>query len=498
MASVSIVVTMDERTRPDVQLHMLVEAGHRAADELTSLATAIGLPRDVSVSLARGPMGPGRPVEVSAGGSSCWFPPTFLQASAGYLAGQAAIPSSPDAALRLWLGEGPDELSTAEAADRLERLLVGLLRTLVGERPESLLRAALPDDWPTRARADVSVRVSPDYLRRLSLRYPGNEGGFHGLREGLLAELGLPLPGLQLVPDPSLPPASYAVAFAGVPGLPCRGIEDDELLVNQTVERLSDEGVMGAVPTLNPVTWLPGSIVPEATREVLESQGLTTWDDLGMLVLVVAGCLRRHAAWLVDDMVTEEILSRVTWAAPTLVAATREHVGVPALAGVLRALLADQVPVRDVPAVLDRLVEHAVLESEDDPVAAVREQLAPWILQSVGRGTGTVVAYLLDPAVHDLLALTDTVGRGVVERTVVDAVTAELTTLPPTVPPPSLLVPDALRTELRFVRDAVPGLAVVGYRDLPPDANVQPVARIGLQDRIAALTQDDLRNPGTD
>jgi type III secretory pathway component EscV len=48
--------------------------------------------------------------------------------------------------------------------------------------------------------------------------------------------------------------------------------------------------------------------------------------------------------------------------------------------------------------------------------------------------------------------------------------------------PPAVLTSDELRRPLRdLLRPQFPGVVVLGYGDLPPDFNVQPVARISLE-----------------
>jgi flagellar biosynthesis component FlhA len=71
------------------------------------------------------------------------------------------------------------------------------------------------------------------------------------------------------------------------------------------------------------------------------------------------------------------------------------------------------------------------------------------------------------------------VDDGVAEQ-VYAALRAELAMLPPTAAVPALLTRDETRRRLaECVRQEFPQTTVVSYGDLPPDCNVQPVARIG-------------------
>jgi flagellar biosynthesis component FlhA len=85
-----------------------------------------------------------------------------------------------------------------------------------------------------------------------------------------------------------------------------------------------------------------------------------------------------------------------------------------------------------------------------------------------------VVVYLLDPT-FESQALSDPAETSVLRA----AVAAELSHLPPTATSPAVLTLDSRRREVSHaLRHRFPSTMVLGYGDLPPEWNIQPVARI--------------------
>jgi type III secretion protein V len=338
--------------------------------------------------------------------------------------------------------------------------------------------------WTARARTGVTIHLAPNRLRRLTCTHRTRTDLFPFLRESLFTELGVPLPDLALLADPDLADDVFAVGFAGVRGLPSVGLPADRLLVNGLPEDLRALGVTHGTLTDNAGGGRFGAIVPATDADLLASVGYPTWNDIDHLVLVVAATLRRHASWLVDAEVTDLLLGRLADDYPTLVRLARQHIPLKQVTEVLRALLADGIPVRDLVTILERLVENAFDASDRrDPVTAVRAGLAGAIAHRVAGGARTVGALLLDPAFAPLLHAADGADEARTRRLLVDGLRAELTYLPATARTPVVLVPDDLRAPVqRHLREAAPSVAVVSYGELPPELTVHPLARITLRD----------------
>lgn len=460
-------------------------AGQRATADLQALSRAFGATDDLAVSVASSDVGLPGLISLNRGSQRNWCPTSVAQRACGYLSGSAVIPESVLEFATRWLGSASDA-AEQDPGVRLGHVVGTLLRSMCAERPEILLGPARAAAWIEHVRSDVALHVAPAHLRDVTVRHPERTDAFPYLHEGLFEELGVPLPDLGLVADPDLGGAGMAVAFRGIAGNPCVGLPPDRVLVNDTVDRLALMGVEEAVATINPVTSKPGAIVPAQHASQLQDWGLTTWDDLEYLVLVAAGSLRRHADWLVDPQVTEQLLARLSDDFPVLVRAARKAVGIDQITIVMRALLAEGVPIRDLRTILESLVEHSLLDVETEPIAFVRTALAGTIAGGLARQSRTVVVYLLDPRFETLVAESSDGFPGPAQSLLVEAVLDELGHLPPTAQTPALLVPDRLRLPVRrLLRGPVPELTVVSYGDIPSRFNVQPVARIAVPETDA-------------
>ena len=451
-------------------------------------------------------------VRLSVDGRPCRFPPTVIAEALAYVDGTPQIQADGDALLaRL---QAP--------AEQVAEVLACVCRAAVSVQPgivlppneDAALRAGLelgvsiagrdavandlvsdggdPVERLIAARAarTIDVHIDPTYLRVLAAEDPEGEM-FPFLRDGLFVELGLPLPPFHFRPDPSLRPAGFAFRINALPTLPRIGLSPETVLVNDTPERLAAEHGIDAEPTLNPATYQPGGIVAEQHKEPLEAHGLTTWDPFGFLILSLGGAVRRGAHALMTREVAASMAEQLGYAFPALGDTARVHCPQDVLAAALRELLLDGVPVRNLRRILELLLRYETVGAADhwpDRIAFVRSGLADAIAFKVARGTATVVVYLLDPEIEDrIAAYRDATGPNAPEDELPErlsaALWAELSYLPPTAQVPAILTQDELRRPLRdLLRHEFPRITVVGYGDLPPDYNVQPVARISWSD----------------
>src|SRR4029077_451640 len=119
-----------------------------------------------------------------------------------------------------------------------------------------------------------------------------------------------------------------------------------------------------------------------------------------------------------------------------------------------------------------------------DRMTFLRSGLTDVIAAKVSRRTDTVVAYLLDREIEEAVAEgQDSSSSPTVDDVLADriaaAVRGELALLPPTAQVPVVLTRSAVRRSIGAVlASEFPSMMVVGYSDLPPRVNVQPIARI--------------------
>jgi hypothetical protein len=424
-------------------------------------------------------------------------------------------PAQLDACAKALTGLGvPDRVC---AADRLHPVLCDIVRLWVsigrheemaevlreaGDAPPHELRERLLSALVSRR---IELLVPEKYRPLLGNGESGSADDFLGFASaGLYEELGLVLPPFTYTSADSLPPGTVAFRLNDLVTLPSPTLGDDECMVNDAPERLQWLDVDGR-GALNPATAQQNTVLDVSHKERLEQFGFTTWDAPGFVILALASAVRLRAGFFVDAEKLDAQLDVLEPELPVLVSAVRERFSSAELAGVVRTLVMEQVPARDLGQVLERLVDADYMGAPearytvlDDPVGAwhangrppesarvefVRSGLRRRISNGNARGTKTLVAYLLDPQIESLF---EAGGNGFeppeedVSR-VIDAIAREIAELPsPAFLPVVLCAAHARRALREAIRPTFPRLAVMTYAEVPPEVNVQPVARIAL------------------
>jgi type III secretion protein V len=450
----------------------------RIEAEVSELLDDLGLVRRPVVRVEADDAGGDRLVRLRVDGRPWRFPETVVPEALAYVDGTPRVAVDSASARESLLAPG-------SAADRPAEVLAVAVRAALSGRPEHLTDPAPVPSAPT-----IDVHVEPAYLQALLREDP--EGGlFSFAREGLFVELGLPLPPFHLRPDASLRPDGFAFRINNVRVGLRIGLATDTILVNDTADRLALMNV-AAEPTRNPATNQPAAIVAREHKELLEAAGLTTWEPFGLLILCFAAAVRRNAHALVTGAVAEAPVEQLGVYFPFLGDATRDHIPPEAVADVLRDLLADGIPVRNLRRILELLLRYQTLDAAErgdvERATFVRTGLADAIAFKTSRGTDTVVVYLLAPELEDAVeAYAGSEAATSPAPSLPDrlsaAFAAEIAHLPPTAQRPGVLTRDALRRPIREVlRHEYPEFPVLGYGDLPVDVNLQPVARISWAD----------------
>ena len=367
-----------------------------------------------------------------------------------------------------------------------------------GEMHEALVRA-------TRSRV-VEIRAGSDLFA--SLTQAGREQELVlFLRQGMYDELGFLFPEVRLVLEPELHPSAFRFRINSLQTIPFVNFGPGRILVNDTAERLRLQNIE-ANPTLNVVTAQPGALVDAEKKEELEAIGLTTWDEWGFVILVLADALRRNASVFLDSEFTRMQLRKLARAFPKLAEEAEERVPLSVLTSVLKRLMREQISIRDYRVILERLLDlpyashracrYVTLNDRinlwEQPTAPpahspdwttefVRQGLKGQICNKYSRGTGTVVVYLIDKEIEAVLCSEGADGEMKEEdaTAILQAVRDETKHLPPTAQVPQILTSGQVRSKLRSLLAAeFPLMAAISFAELPDAINVQPVARIAM------------------
>ncbi|MBN1479259.1 FHIPEP family type III secretion protein [candidate division KSB1 bacterium] len=355
----------------------------------------------------------------------------------------------------------------------------------------------------------IQVQLPPEYLKQLTLSHSA-EGQtlFALMRDGLFYDHGLRFPDFSFALNESLKPNCFAFQINDLTTAPQLGLPPEKVLVNDTAERLRVLNISG-IPALNPVQANEFSLIDVQDQDVAENAGLTSWDQLGYLILCLSMELRRHGVCFVHLEQVEKNLNQLEESFPALVAAATEKYSIAQITQVLRALVAEELSIRNLRLILERHLhyDYIIVDSSkyivfDDRLplaeqprktwadktqnctAFVRIGMKAYTSHKYTRGQNSLVVYLLDPEIEQMIVQHQKNDDCLPEEKcdlLLNAIGEEVSTPPYSYNQPVLLTTSEVRNALRKVIDKeYPRLPVLSYPDLSPELNVRPIARISL------------------
>jgi len=327
---------------------------------------------------------------------------------------------------------------------------------------------------------------------------PSADGGrqttelVHGLRELLFDETGVILPGVQLRlarrGGDALGPRAYRILLAEIP---MAGGEVPDAVALASRQQLVAAGIAVAEELRLPGVAPPSCRIPSGSEAALRPLGIEVVDPPTQMVLHLGQVLRTHGHELVGMQETQQLLDLLEKTHPTLVhEVVPKIVPLQTLAEVLRRLLEEGLPVRQLREILEALAEWGTVER--DPVVLVehvRAALRRYISHRYAPGGATLHALLLDPLIEQTVR--DSIHKAEhgsylaiepeLSRDIVLAVRARLEALGGDEPPPVVLTTMEVRRYVRRLLEVdLPDLAVLSYSELLPQVQVQPVARVSV------------------
>ena len=207
--------------------------------------------------------------------------------------------------------------------------------------------------------------------------------------------------------------------------------------------------------------------------------------DQQLLAQLYRQLIKEHASELLGHDEAQQLLNSLARSAPKLAEdLVPKLLPLATFVRVLRLLLNDRVPIRNLRGIAEALAEAAPRSQEPVALAgAVRVALRRQIVQDIGGAEGELPVMTLSPALERVLQDSLASGSAAVEpglaermqQSIVQSAKRQAGNGQPAV----LLVPGALRPMLaRFTRQAVPDLHVLAYDEVPDDRHIRMVGAI--------------------
>jgi flagellar biosynthesis protein FlhA len=256
-------------------------------------------------------------------------------------------------------------------------------------------------------------------------------------------------------------------------------------------------GVTGTVqgtPTKDPAFGLPAWWIDSGQREQAQIAGYTVVDAATVVATHLNHLMHRYGSRLLGRQETQQLLDHVARDVPKLVEdLVPKTITLPQLQNLLRSLLDEDVPIRDMRSILETITEHAPRLAAlnpagtgpnlDELLAQVRVALGRAIVQHWFDGETELRVVGLDARLERVLmqALGNTgaLEPGLAENLLSD-VERIMQSQEDRGEAPVLVVPPVLRASLsRFLRHHLPHMAVLSSAEIPEERIIRVTAVLG-------------------
>ncbi|MFA5610140.1 MAG: flagellar biosynthesis protein FlhA, partial [Alcaligenes sp.] len=310
------------------------------------------------------------------------------------------------------------------------------------------------------------------------------------LRKKFAQEVGFLPPVVHIRDNLELKPNDYRILLAGVEIGRGTATPGQWLAIDPGGVTMKLPGT----PTTDPAFGLPAVWVDVSMREQAQIAGYTVVDASTVIATHINHLLHRHGADLLGRQEVQQLLDHVGREAPKLVEDfVPQTLSLSLLLKVLRGLLAEDVPIRDMRSIVETLAEHAprILapgavqpgQEAGELLAVLRVALGRAIVQQWFPGEGELRVIGLDARLERVMtqALTSSgaLEPGLAESVLTDAMRATQFQEEHG-DPPVLVVPPILRATLsRFLRHHIPQLGVLSNAEIPEERILRVTTIIG-------------------
>ncbi|MGE6209912.1 flagellar biosynthesis protein FlhA [Aeromonas media] len=317
-----------------------------------------------------------------------------------------------------------------------------------------------------------------------------NQGGellnrIKGVRKKLSQELGFLVPAVHIRDNLDLAPNQYRITLMGVSTGEATVYHDKEMAINPG----QVFGQIQGIATQDPAFGLEAVWVAKEQVSQAQTLGYTVVDAATVVATHLSQILSNHAALLLGHDEVQQLLDMIGKHQSKLVEGlVPEVISMGNLVKVLQNLLNEGVPIRDMRTILQTLVEYAPRSPDPEVLtAACRIALRRLIVQEIAGPEPELPVITLSPELerilHQSLQAGGGDGAGIepglaerMQRSLVEATQRQELEGQPAV----LLTSGILRNTLaKFVKNAIPGLRVLSYQEVPDDKQIRIVSAVG-------------------
>jgi len=321
-------------------------------------------------------------------------------------------------------------------------------------------------------------------------------GRLKGVRKLLSREFGFLIPVVHLRDNPDLRPNGYRILVHGVERAAAEALPDKMLAIGS--DKVTEQ--VPGTPTRDPAFGRPALWIAPASADQARASGYAVFDASVVIATHFQRAVRDHVDEIFGRAEMDGILGMLGKQAPKLVEELTPKLLSPSIIfKVMRALLAERVPLRDVRGIVSTLLEEA--GATQDPgklVELVRLRLGRFIVQSAFGAVDEIRVASLDAEVERLLQQPlklPSEGGYAIEPSVVlqlrEAVAHLALRWEAEGHPAALIVQPELRPLLAQTLAALqPRVWILSYGEVPPEKRIKVVEVIGRKNERVADAAD--------
>jgi flagellar biosynthesis protein FlhA len=278
------------------------------------------------------------------------------------------------------------------------------------KQKRSVSPQAKADKQPVEELLDVdriSVQVG---VRLISMVDPRKDSTIFdrigALRRKFARQLGIIIPLVRLRDNINLEPTAYEIRIAELPVAKGRLEPEMFLAMDPGTVQTKVEGIK----TTEPVYGLPALWIKPANKEKAELNGYTVIDPESVFITHLSEILRRHAGDLLTREDVQLLVDRLRKTQPSLVGEVigpDKDVSIGLLQRVLKNIINNGIPIRELTAILESLGEHASKTKNTAVLTEmVRKRLNRSITEQCKNDDGRILAITIEPALEHQMAST--------------------------------------------------------------------------------------------
>ena len=219
------------------------------------------------------------------------------------------------------------------------------------------------------------------------------------LRRHLATELGFIVPAIHITDNMQLKPREYVIRLRGVEIARGETYQDWLLAISSETSPPALEGV----ETREPAFGVPARWIPAKLRDVALGAGYAVVEQTSVIATHLAEVVRRHAHEVLTRQETKRLLDSLAETHPKLVEELVPRVlSLGETEKILQQLLREQVSIRDLPTILETLIDASATNRHMvSLVEAVRQSLGRALVQPLLQDDGKLKVLAVDSALED-------------------------------------------------------------------------------------------------